>query len=614
MTTAFARTGVSRADLARLVHEMPRDRVASAALSLGFERMREPDPTISIDWIDPDELGLFDTPPSAPKGDGLSAPVDTAKRSTECLPLWRQETMHFKPEPSEEDVGDKPSGEFTDDDLKSDGRSLFATPKPTSLAPWARLWPHLRTALQSTMPSREPDVAAWLRSVTRGDPLPRFPCLPRRTWANRISLWIDRSPRLVPFWSDQTEVCRRLQALCHRNGLDVRLLDAQTLSSSRRIRGDLLAGFRPDATVPVLVLGDLGGFGTDTDRALWRRTGRRLVREGVRLSALMPSLAGQCTPTMLKLWNAIPWERGRQRRAGYAPAERKQRVERLLTLVSPAALVQPGLLRAIRLLLPPTWADASTEADAWVHPDVRASSGTAWILRPEAAAKWRAKFAEIDPVWQSRVSQLIGSWHKDSPRELLRAESLVWHGLLADRPTAHETPGDLKDALAFAQRLTRRLGKPGVGSDVAIHHYGRSLLAGLPDKVIDESPLLRNLRDKLEGSPPTRYWAIRQFGSELEFHSAERGAEWPSYVSGPGSPVALFVAAGSRVTVVQGANETPLRLRDGLSLSVDADEPFVLHTDRSTVKLVAWRFQDEPDWVAAGRDRYGLWADAKIAG
>ena len=56
MTAAFQRSAVSRADLARLLAALPPERVASAATSLGFERIREPDPDITIAWIDPDEL------------------------------------------------------------------------------------------------------------------------------------------------------------------------------------------------------------------------------------------------------------------------------------------------------------------------------------------------------------------------------------------------------------------------------------------------------------------------------------------------------------------------------------------------------------------------------
>lgn len=215
---------------------------------------------------------------------------------------------------------------------------------------------------------------------------------------------------------------------------------------------------------------------------------------------------------------------------------------------------------------------------------------------------------------QKRVSQTMGRWHRALPKELLRAETLVWNGLLRGHPMAEETPGDLHDAEAFAQRLQRRIGHAGPGSDRDIHQYGWALLSGLPENVVDETPVLRNIRDKLEGSPKLRHWAVRQVGPHLEFFLNERGAEWPSHVEGPGSPVAWLVAARPRVTIVQGSQEIPRRLENGLSLTLDSDQQVELRTDRCTVTLSPWRVHDEPGWIAAGRDRFGLWADAEIHG
>lgn len=48
--------------------------------------------------------------------------------------------------------------------------------------------------------------------------------------------------------------------------------------------------------------------------------------------------------------------------------------DKLLSLLAPAVLVEPTLLRAIRHLLPAREADVLAEALAWQHPDVQSGA------------------------------------------------------------------------------------------------------------------------------------------------------------------------------------------------------------------------------------------------
>lgn len=631
MTRGFQKSAVSRADLVRLVASLPDARVIAVAKELGFDHIvRELDPTISTEWINWDELGLN----AEALPDELAPMVGrTSQRHGEhvasvSLPLWRVEQMEFHDDEPREVVEVQPEG-LTEDDWTSPGQALFATPKPTPLAPWSRLWPALRQALQSTLPSREADVSAYVRSLARGDVVVEVPRAKRIAWSSRFSVWIDRSARLGPFWSDQDDLRRRLRRLGGRQTAAIRWLDPGTQAQSVMQRGDVLQGFRVDVGVPVLVVGDLGVFGTAADRSVWRRTGRRLLRDDVRLSALVPCSSGRWSADMRNLWNAIPWERGRSRNAGHAW---NARAEQLLQWLSPVAHAEPGLLRAIRLLLPPSEADASTEADVWNHEDVLAADATGWILKPEAAKKWRARFAaEVDDAMQKRVRDLIRTWHEHLPHEVLRAETLAWFGL----DTRVEPPGDVTDALDFVRRLeasTSAVNVPGFVSG-ATKRFNRQLLAGMPAKVYEKVPALKKvwvasfqgepvpngvdmnieaLRAEIERPGELRFWSLRQVGTDMEFSLNARGSAWPSYVDEPGSPVACLVAARPWVTVVQGETQTPLSLEGGLSMQWDPDKPVELRTDRCTVKLVPWQLQDEPGWVAAGRDCFGLWADAEI--
>ncbi|HRI63732.1 MAG TPA: formylglycine-generating enzyme family protein [Polyangium sp.] len=628
MNATFQRTGRSRADLVRLFATVSRDERALAAATLGFVRDHEPDPKIDL-------LAAADASPLVPKDEPLIPTPDEAPAVAPIVqtPLWRFEGMTFRDEPGHSEPARENVQGLTAEDVQGSGQTLFTTPKAASLAPWSKLWPRLRQALHTTVPSREPDMRKWVHRVALGEIVLRVPRLERKAWPVRLSIWIDRSRRLLPFWADQMEVIRNLYKVCDRRNLVIRWLDARTQVSAQMRRGDYLEDVRPDSQMSVLLLSDLGWLATDADRVAWRNTGLRLRRLEKRLAALVPVCPARWTRTLARVWNAHPWEQGRLRSGtGFARHTKtwSERAEQLLKVVSPAAYVQPGLLRALRLLLPPDQTDASTEADVWNHGDVRSADASGMVLQSEAAEKWRNAFAtSCDAALKERVSVAITHWHERLPRELLRAETLVW---LSVAPNV-QAPGNVQDALEFAARLegsAMASGDDPRWADI-VQRYGHALLAGMPEAIYKRIPALQTvwvasfqgvpapsgidpseIRRKMEQPGETRHWYVRQIGARWVFGLNERGTEWPSYVPGPGSPLAWFEASRPWVTVVRGQTVEEHRLEPGLTLCFDLDEPVELRTDRCTVRMVPWVRES---WtMAAGRDRFGLWADAKISG
>ncbi len=350
------------------------------------------------------------------------------------------------------------------------------------------------------MPGRGPDVGALIRAWSRGEFVARVPRIVRSVWTGRATVWVDRSARNVPFWSDQLDVCRRLRKACGQTGFERRLLDGRAQAQAMARRGDLLAGFRGAPGMTVLALSDSGIYGGPVEYAVWLSTARRLERAGVRAVALVPSPPGRWKrwgPYVTKAWSAMSWERGRsQSVAGVRGNERfwEERAGRLLRLASPAALVQPGLLRELRQLLPAWQADAATEADVWGHADVRAADATGLVLHAEAAGRWRREFAaDVDGAIKARVSEAIRRWHAELPRELLRGETLVWYSLMRDERT--EPPGNLYDALGFVRRLeltVRDEEDPALAA--AARHYARTLLRAMPAEAYQLVPGLKAVR------------------------------------------------------------------------------------------------------------------------
>lgn len=400
------RSLVGLADLAWLLCALPVEDRDEAAALLGFRRVRV-EPRVPAEAIEP----------GAPASSEPAVEVASGERAGFLRVVSAIESGPPAPTTPPTAVQG-----LTQRDLKS-APDASLPPSPP-LAPWSTLESRLRAAIHAARPSHEPDVAALIRTWSRGEYLQCIPRRERRTWAPQASLWIDRSSRLTPFWDDQDTVHAQLVRLCGAGAIQPRFLDAHSQDALAAGYGDLTGPERPDPAVPVLVLGDLGFYGTDSDRARWLHTARRLRREGVRIAALVPCPTSRWDRELARAWNATPWERA-STTGDHDTAE--TRAEALLRLVAPTALVQPGLLRALRQLLSAATADVSTEVDVWRHADVQAADVTGLVLKAEPSARWRARFAaEVPREVQKKVSELLNRWHGRWRAELMHAETLVW--------------------------------------------------------------------------------------------------------------------------------------------------------------------------------------------
>ncbi len=616
--------------MVHLLVKMPVDQAESAAESLGFVR-RVAVPTA----VEPRSVSSAVQPCQEPP-----APETPAALLGSPVPLFRLEEMTF-PEVTDEPETESDQTGLLPSDLSAPDRSLQFTPTPEPLAPWSRLWPALHGVLQSNVPSSVPDVAKLVSKWGRGEVVERIPRLPRRVWADRVALWVDRHPRLVPFHFDQEQVYQRLRRSLGTEGLKVRVIGPVAQASVLSGGSDYGQGHRFDARQPVLVLGDLGAYGTIDDRSAWKRTGQRLRRSGVQAVALLPVPKAAWPQEHRHLWSRVSWERGRLANVVSAKDELpdfpRRSAERLMPLLSPADFVHLGLMRAVRRLLPASETSAATEVEICRHPDVCAVDSTGLVLRREAATRYRERFADDHDAadLKVRLSQIIQAWHKDCPEMTKQVETLTWLGLVPRGVAA--PPGPEKEAMAFASRLATsiRKGREPASLAAAIRRGTKVMLSALPDRAFETQPILRPLwaaafagqtvhrvpksidPSQIFPKVPTdvapQWWSVRQVGDELWVRREESSA-WPSAARGPGSPVAWLVTTDRHLFArwSDSTHQQQLILKDGLKIPLRTEGRLTLRSNRSELIIAPW--QREPWATAAGRDRYGLWADASIEG
>lgn len=489
-------------------------------------------------------------------------------------------------------------------------------PATAPLSPRRRLVPLLQCALTANLESRELDIPALVRAWTRGTYLQRLPRLPRRCWPSVVVI-VDISRHLTPFRSDQHLILDLLAGLISTTQITIRTVEDDDFSDLERDA--------PLAGLPVLALTDLGWYGGRHLQRAWLRLGRRLRRAGEQLHALVPVPMARWTGALIRTWSPLPWERP-------FPSEfsesREIRVDRLLDLAAHARRLEPGLLRALRLLLPRDQADVGTEADAWMHEDLASMCPGATLVRPERAVARRARLASAPDKLSAKLSATLHTWHWHSKRqpelwyiealalsqagatvdaeERTRAESFVTRlseqrrDLLQDKEASTKVIRWLRYVQTHAPAVWDRTTAAGEGLQRIWW-----ALSGADDAPPDADPTL--ILDP-QGGPP-KIFTLRHVGDVLGF--------WPqdgaTHRVLPGGPVASLWATAPSVYPV-GVGVTPHRvaLSEPAHLRIDPSMSLELRTDCATLGL---RALYRPKWATAiGRDHHGLWVDIDVWG
>src|SRR5688572_22636475 len=127
-------------------------------------------------------------------------------------------------------------------------------------------------------------------------------------------------------------------------------------------------------------------------------------------------------------------------------------MERLLELLAPAVWPEPGLLRAIRCLLPEGRLDAGFEARVWQHAAVASQSSVAAAWDADARKTYQARFASLPESERRAVLDRIRHWRANVHPAIWFEEVL---GL--DEQTRHRLldADDVEDALAFITVISK---------------------------------------------------------------------------------------------------------------------------------------------------------------
>ncbi|WP_367155155.1 formylglycine-generating enzyme family protein [Methylomonas sp. HYX-M1] len=293
------------------------------------------------------------------------------------------------------------------------------------LLPWSRLLPMLLKSLGGQVPGTRLDegkLADWLATGRQAAKLPKKK---RYTWQSKIWLLIDNNPNSVPFRRDYRALQQQLQDWSGSEGLDVQYVyQGRPGQVSVRYHGNrpIFAGWQmPERTTPLLILSDLGLHSDNRQAVLdWLAFGCRLRQHGIRPTVLLPVAGRLVDVRLLPFYRCIVWDRGSDLQPLQIPGSAAEQgdsadiLEQLLALCYPAVRVAPGLLRAIRYLLPVA-TDVSYEVAVRRSSQVQANAGEDWYWQAEGKrahlTAFLSQFERLTPEQKNRLIALIAAYH-----------------------------------------------------------------------------------------------------------------------------------------------------------------------------------------------------------
>jgi formylglycine-generating enzyme required for sulfatase activity len=471
----------------------------------------------------------------------------------------------------------------------------------SSLASGAAILTRLRRVAAFSRTSGEPDVERMIDQLSRGRFLDVLPRRSRKSWGQSVQVIVDRHRHLAPYWTDQDDAVHSLSRLYPRDGFQVAVLregaSDPCLCWPRREDGYVW----PEPGTSVVVLGDLGCLAGEGIRAreLWIERGRRYREHGNRPVALVPCDPATVPEELTRDWTIIPWETPvESRNAALGVEEAGQVAEQILTLLSFAFRVEPGLIREVRRMLPEGRRDAGIESRVWQHEAFQSRHFEAASFRPEAAQERRARAGDQPADLRRKVYELARRLRQGIYPGVWYAELL---GLEGESAEVGLTANALEQAAWWFDEQRRFLQESGAGEDPTSDDatWFRRVL-----------PRLSRLAYQGKASAALHgIWALVEL----------QGERPPDGLDPAGLPLTDDVVrtielrqGSSRLIarVVPTSNPVTERSSTGAPLGCSVG---LIRTRNPRIKVDC--FTDRPAWASEwGKDRYGFWCAFRVKG
>lgn len=387
----------SRADLLRAFATNDPTLTTAMAELLGYERTNPRQ-----------EQEDADSPPQLPQRDSRDSTDSTTTYQPEPVPFWRLETFDAVAPVELPSVPVR----ATPGDGKWRGRPT-TLPDFAPLASKQAVLTELRRVPATRRTTNDIDVDAVVERVSQGRLLNQLPYRQRRAWGSAITIIEDRARRLVPYWRDQEYVINILKTLYPPSGMTIaRIGDGDSQPVIRWPEEQRGQAVSPVPGTIVLVLGDLDCLAHHGEQLqqVWLQFGQSLRERHIPAVALVPAKMTDVSPELTRTWTIARWGTTSGTGAESSSHSQADALEQLLTLVSPAVRIEPGLLRAVRGVFPEGRIDPGLEAQLWQHSAITSQHSVAASWDAKQREVYLERFAEQEESLRQSVLNLIRTW------------------------------------------------------------------------------------------------------------------------------------------------------------------------------------------------------------
>lgn len=275
-------------------------------------------------------------------------------------------------------------------------------------------------AARRELPGHRIDTQKLLRHLNKAIIPNRLPKCAIRSTQPGVWVILDHRPKSAQFHHDINRVQALLEESLGSSGGNYRLISVvQDTNAGYDILSSKYPRVRFDqclrGTFIILIAPALG-----IDASEWKPVTGLIAIRNARLRWLNPAQPNASDPAgkLLKF----------DERAAYRPLYSSGSVDPidfLLACISQSWKVCPGLLRALRHLLPLDRAPVSLEMEILQSPKVLTDE-TGIRLRPSFVSEYRQAFLELPEPTRTAAIALVEDWHKNWPPELRLWEKAVW--------------------------------------------------------------------------------------------------------------------------------------------------------------------------------------------
>jgi len=280
-------------------------------------------------------------------------------------------------------------------------------------------------------------------------------------------------------------------------------------------------------------------------------------------------------------------------------------------MLSPLLWIHPGLLRAIRVLLPEEQAGISTELDVWSHEACLTAALDGLVLKPSYTAGLQEEFAALPTALRKQIRDQIFRWHARMPQELQHLEAVVWEGL----NVTESAPFDFAAGAEFVRTMAEFIQREKA---VQLRSFARKASSALLTR---DAPLMRDASLRRAVS---RLWLSGHHGLQIPVPPGV-DLSFIDQTLPKSSPrtIQLYQSEGAfqlegRLPLLELHITQPMwwvTYDGGQAHQASVEEPIhhvghrrvMIWTGRTRVRLEAIK---RPGWAATmGRDKQGLWAE-----